>query len=619
VGVYLGGRSTENRPAAQSATCQILVAGDDPHDGFTPSYGGSVANRVSEWAAATGGAYGSILPASLSQSGFTAQSLYNTYKGIFYVTDTNGVLNPSFSNDIQILKDYLALGGNVTVITDGPEWNTWATTLINTYGINIGGNSELVSTYLYAQPDVNPAYINNIFSQYLSYLSTAGYVYSFQASPLVSSSGCQYASFDGIQNYCVWLEAKLASGGTLNITTSYGMYGGGTSIYQDPSPIFITGRTIVDVMSNYYCSKISAATSTPTLAPTNTATSTLTPSPTSVVPTNTPTRTPTFTVTPTATPTSVSSFTCTQPARLKGNLIQIYEQTGYVRYIAFDTTDPKMAKLSGAPNASNADYISDDSEYYDFYYSDADGTPNPNGAYISIYMVNNLSRTGNARGNNIYAVQIRLGSNFVSGTVIGSYLLGANTTAADSQMTNALGGFDDTDDTTYTYMGDGASRLTLGFCTSQEAPYPTNTPTPVPPTATPTRTPTATPTRTPTATPTRTNTPTATATSTPSATPTTALAATCNSIKMIYGTTGEPNRAPNLSDVVTFECGLIAGATRYEIQLKTPGNTTYQPLTVLNGARQSEPVQLSNYGYGSFSAQCRGCSGVAASTCQPWE
>lgn len=146
---------------------------------------------------------------------------------------------------------------------------------------------------------------------------------------------------------------------------------------------------------------------------------------------------------------------------------------------------------------------------------------------------------------------------------------------------------------------------------------PTNTPTNTA-TNTPTRTPTATATNTATNTPTRTQTPSITPTFTASPTYTPAIAATCNSIKMTYGNTGPtpaPNRPVQLNDVVTFECGLIAGANNYKFQIKTPGATVYQPVLSLGGTSTlSQPFTIT--AYGSYSAQCIGCVG---NSCQEWE
>ncbi|MEO8581522.1 MAG: hypothetical protein ABI425_02965 [Patescibacteria group bacterium] len=165
------------------------------------------------------------------------------------------------------------------------------------------------------------------------------------------------------------------------------------------------------------------------------------------------------------------------------------------------------------------------------------------------------------------------------------------------------------------------TRTPTPTATATPTATPTRTPTPIPPTSTPTNTPTSTPTSTPTATPTRTPTitltPSATATYTPSATPTSPIAATCNSIKMIYGV-GEPDRAPKLSDNVQFQCGTIAGASRYEFRILAPApNNTYQPWPAISGGTLSQPYTIA--AYGSYSAQCRACAGVDASSCQPWE
>ncbi|MEO8581799.1 MAG: hypothetical protein ABI425_04490 [Patescibacteria group bacterium] len=137
-------------------------------------------------------------------------------------------------------------------------------------------------------------------------------------------------------------------------------------------------------------------------------------------------------------------------------------------------------------------------------------------------------------------------------------------------------------------------------------------------TLTPTLTATQTLTLSPTLTPVVTLAPSSTAV--PSNTPATTVpvGATCNSIQILNASTGLPNTAPHRGDTVQFECGAINGAVRYEFQMIVPGQTTYSPLlAVSNGARVSQSYTISSTG--DFIAQCRMCTGAAASTCQAWE
>ncbi len=112
--------------------------------------------------------------------------------------------------------------------------------------------------------------------------------------------------------------------------------------------------------------------------------------------------------------------------------------------------------------------------------------------------------------------------------------------------------------------------------------------------------------------PTQTSTPspTPTRTPTPSPSPTATPGPVCVSLTMT-----PPN--PTINQSITLTCGAVAGAFRYEFRVGLPNNTlvTVQPSSAQS--RVSQPFTINQSG--QHGAQCRICTGSAASTCQPWE
>lgn len=135
------------------------------------------------------------------------------------------------------------------------------------------------------------------------------------------------------------------------------------------------------------------------------------------------------------------------------------------------------------------------------------------------------------------------------------------------------------------------------------------------PTATPTLTPepTATFTPEPTATPEPTSTPIATNTLTPTVTP----APICVSISATNITAPFPDSAPRKNDQLTFTCGEVTGATRYEFRVRLPDYTYTSVQPVAENARTSQPFTFSESG--NHLAQCRICTGLEANSCSEWE
>lgn len=65
--------------------------------------------------------------------------------------------------------------------------------------------------------------------------------------------------------------------------------------------------------------------------------------------------------------------------------ILIWEQTGSITQLALDVNDPLLlARRAGTLTPQNADYVTGAAEYYDFFYSNADGTANADGEYLSL-------------------------------------------------------------------------------------------------------------------------------------------------------------------------------------------------------------------------------------------
>lgn len=157
--------------------------------------------------------------------------------------------------------------------------------------------------------------------------------------------------------------------------------------------------------------------------------------------------------------------------------------------------------------------------------------------------------------------------------------------------------------------------------TPTETPVPTATGTLVPtstPTNTPlpTNTPTATVTLAPEITPTATNTPTNTPVA--SATP---VGPTCNNIVMhTFGA----NQIPQPGEDVYFTCSPIVGAFRYEFRISGQYSFGTEGFVIndLINTDSTIPNNSVTYripGAGTYTAECRMCTGVGNDTCQQWE
>ncbi len=106
-------------------------------------------------------------------------------------------------------------------------------------------------------------------------------------------------------------------------------------------------------------------------------------------------------------------------------------------------------------------------------------------------------------------------------------------------------------------------------------------------------------------TPTSTNPPASTP---PGVTPT-PIGPVCLNIAM-----SKPN--PVVGDTVTFTCGTVAGAARYEFRVKLPDGTIQNLATSTTSVNVSTSFTVNSSG--SHFAQCRLCTGAAESTCQAY-
>lgn len=118
-------------------------------------------------------------------------------------------------------------------------------------------------------------------------------------------------------------------------------------------------------------------------------------------------------------------------------------------------------------SAANSDFQSNSNEFYDFFYSDADGTFNPDGAFLSITAIFDNAADG---GLNISRVALSLSSGNEFASFVSSFVTNG-AFGFPNTVDNALG---DTPNTT-TFLGDTVGqpdsfrlRLTVGFESTRE-------------------------------------------------------------------------------------------------------------------------------------------------------
>lgn len=140
--------------------------------------------------------------------------------------------------------------------------------------------------------------------------------------------------------------------------------------------------------------------------------------------------------------------------------VLIFEGSGGILQNSFATSSSALAtELVGNLGASNRDFAGLSTEHYDVFYSNADGTFNLDGEFITIQAM----YSGSSSGLNVNDVQLRLGGNFVQrATSVSAFVPGA-TNFIPGNLNNAI----DSDTNTGTAMGVNAANtrmsITLGF------------------------------------------------------------------------------------------------------------------------------------------------------------
>lgn len=163
------------------------------------------------------------------------------------------------------------------------------------------------------------------------------------------------------------------------------------------------------------------------------------------------------------------------PVRLIPNLTSItfYERTGGTEPTAYEFTveGPELTtRLDDPLSVSNYDIPGASSEFYDVYYSNADGTFNYDGSYLTISGTFGLALPA---GGGLNLAEI--GLNFAGApTEFGNYVA-SFAVLGDNGYADTVGNCIDGDLQTHTTMGNTVGsnerlRLTLGFLSSSGVP-----------------------------------------------------------------------------------------------------------------------------------------------------
>ncbi|MSU60395.1 MAG: hypothetical protein EXS52_00565 [Candidatus Staskawiczbacteria bacterium] len=160
-------------------------------------------------------------------------------------------------------------------------------------------------------------------------------------------------------------------------------------------------------------------------------------------------------------PTPVSAAVCSQSTTPLRNLagltsIVITEKTGTNNVLTYTQTSSSL-------NFGTSDLNTTAVEHYDFFYSDADGTANTNGSYITSKMHRDVSGTNAQAGNNIDSMKLVVGSSTFYADLVASYQLGASVSSVGNAALSAATG---APDGLVSTVGDQDSRITLGFCSA---------------------------------------------------------------------------------------------------------------------------------------------------------
>lgn len=240
-------------PTPGGNTCSFLVTGDNIADSYTPAYGTSMYNYVKAAAPNTT----STLDTVLSASGTTLKSMYS---GIFYISGTAGRI----VTDATKLDEYLNAKGNLLILADDVTSDTYTNQYLAKYGISIvNGNGTVAVAAVNQTTVIDP--VNAGLGR--MYLTTSGYARSV-ANANVISAKCQYTLTLNDLNTCLWMQVDLVSGGRINVVTSFGAFGGGSSFMgaNGAASIAPIVTQLTTSLTKNYCTK-DTATPTPTPTP----------------------------------------------------------------------------------------------------------------------------------------------------------------------------------------------------------------------------------------------------------------------------------------------------------------------------------------------------------------
>jgi hypothetical protein len=148
-------------------------------------------------------------------------------------------------------------------------------------------------------------------------------------------------------------------------------------------------------------------------------------------------------------------------------VVRVWEITFGTSAVDFAPNAPAItAQLANPLSATNTDFTFFAEEYYDAFYSDADGTPNADGAYLTIEGV--WRSNGGPGGMNINEVALVLGGStpgVVFANFVASFEVGTGNVIAGSEalaVDHDLGTFPRFGNTSTTDLSD-RFRLTLGW------------------------------------------------------------------------------------------------------------------------------------------------------------
>lgn len=147
--------------------------------------------------------------------------------------------------------------------------------------------------------------------------------------------------------------------------------------------------------------------------------------------------------------------------------VTFYELTSGVTAYTFTPNSSEITnRLAGSLGTGNRDFVGAPQEFYDVFYSDANGAANIDGEYISI----EAYYAGSGAGLNIGEVQLLFGSSSSAfATSVASFV------SASGFLAGNLNNIIDGNINTATGMGstnEGRTRVTVGFAPSQQSEVP---------------------------------------------------------------------------------------------------------------------------------------------------